>query len=803
MSIQDASWIWDSGEAAPVNAYRIFRKTFTLPDEVMPEQCIARICADTRYALHVNGRTVARGPAPSAPNLYAYDEIDLRRDLDFGGENVITVIVNYIGAPTFSYYRNRGGLLFQLGELVSDETWLVAKQSPWQVNAPRLTVQQGHCEYYDANKEPFGMYDREGIEPNEWAKAVVVSPAEGGEWKELEPRDIPMAETDYRAIATLIEWGNCAPGAGDTIAGRMTNEVLRPLTRGRVERDELGAITITPDGEDIYLLYDFGEEVSGYIDFDIDAADGAGGRVDIAYDEVLRIGETPSGLKHDWGGASNVRYADQLILRDGEQTFQNFGHRAFRYARLAIRGVKAPITLTSIGIYESTYPVNRRGIFTCSDARLDKIWEIGRRTLQLCMDDRYMDCPWRERAQWVGDAKVEALGAHYCFGDNKLHKRFLRQIALSQYADGHTLPVGPGDWEEHQANPIPGFTAIWIHSIWDYYTLTGDREFCASLQPYALRAIEWLHSQGAGEGGLLTKIPGWNFTDWAPGLSNGNDGLRAPVNLFYLKALRTASALSTLANDSATAASLASQANALAEAFNRLFWNEERNGWADLSEDGHGSETLSQQTNSLAVLYGIGDETRRHDAVSRLLTDPTWTQIGSPYFSYYLLGALFARAQHDEALQYIRRQWGMMLDAGATTWWEEFHGKSSRCHAWSIGPTVDLMTQFLGVEAAEPGFGSVRIAPHLGDLKWAKGVVPTPQGDIAVNWQRTDSGLTLHVSAPRAVSLEITVPASPQDSLRLNGEALSDHQIKSRTNGFAALDTLPGGGYTVETVAAG
>lgn len=801
MTIRDAQWIWDGGEAAPINAYRIFRKTFTPSEAITPKQKIARICADTRYMLSVNGRTIARGPAPSAPDIYAYDEINLGPDLLPGRENVITVVVNYIGAPTFSYYRNRGGLLFQLGDLVSDETWLVAKCSPWQADSPRLTVQQGHCEYYDANNQPVGMYGgRDEIEPDEWTRAVIVSPAEGGSWKTLEPRDIPMADTNYREIATLIEWGNGTPGMGDTIAGQMTNEMLRPLAYGRVERDELGNITITPEGEDIYLLFDFGEEVSGFLDFDIDATSGAGGRADIAYDEGLRIGETLSGLKHDWGGASNVRYADQLTLRDGRQTFQNFSHRAFRYARLAFRGLNAPVTLSIIGIYESTYPVNRRGVFTCSDARLDKIWEIGRRTLELCMDDRFMDCPWRERAQWVGDAKVEALGAHYCFGDNALHRRFLRQIALSQYPDGHTLPVGPGDWEEHQANAIPGFTAIWIHSIWDYYQLTGDCEFCASLQPHALRAIEWLHSQGAGEGGLLTKIPGWNFTDWAPGLSNGNDGLRAPVNLFYLKALRTASDVSSLADDSAAAERLASQADALAEVFDRLFWNEQRQGWADMSEGGHGSDTLSQQTNSLAILYGIGDNARRQVALSRLLDDPTWTQIGSPYFSYYLLGALFASGKHDDALEYIRRKWGMMLDAGATTWWEEFHGRSSRCHAWSIGPTVDLMTQFLGVSEAAPGFKSARVAPHVADLQWAKGIVPTPHGDVAVNWRRAETGFALHVSAPSAVALEIAVPAGLNDRLSLNGVSLDSGKIRARTSDTVALNTLPGGGYAVEVV---
>ena len=73
-----AKWIWDAGDPSPVNAYRIFRKIFTMPDYSSRSHTVARICADTRYRLYVNGRTLTSGPAPSAPGIYAYDEVDLQ-----------------------------------------------------------------------------------------------------------------------------------------------------------------------------------------------------------------------------------------------------------------------------------------------------------------------------------------------------------------------------------------------------------------------------------------------------------------------------------------------------------------------------------------------------------------------------------------------------------------------------------------------------------------------------------------------------------------------------------------------------
>jgi alpha-L-rhamnosidase len=280
-------------------------------------------------------------------------------------------------------------------------------------------------------------------------------------------------------------------------------------------------------------------------------------------------------------------------------------------------------------------------------------------------------------------------------------------------------------------------------------------------------------------------------------------GITAPVNLFYSQALKVAAELARLAGDITQADALDARVERLRSAFDALFWDETHGVWVNLVQDGAQQPQASQQANSLALLYGIGSEQHRASALSHLLSDEALTQIGSPYFSYYLLAALFRYGRHEDALAYIRKHWGRMLDAGATTWWEEYHGETSRCHAWSIGPTIDLMAQYLGITPSSPGFASVQIAPHPGDLRWAKGIVPTPLGDVSVNWQRTDTGFVLNVSSPTSLTLEITVPAGPKDSVILNGQPLGDDQIQERTATTVVLRPMTGGGYSVSAVAAG
>ncbi|MGL5927312.1 MAG: alpha-L-rhamnosidase C-terminal domain-containing protein, partial [Dermatophilaceae bacterium] len=66
-----------------------------------------------------------------------------------------------------------------------------------------------------------------------------------------------------------------------------------------------------------------------------------------------------------------------------------------------------------------------------------------------------------------------------------------------------------------------------------------------------------------------------------------------------------------------------------------------------------------------------------------------------------------------------------------TSFAETFYG-GSLAHGWSSTPTRDLVTTVLGVTPAEPGYAVARVAPALGGLVWAEGVVPTPHGELRV-----------------------------------------------------------------------
>jgi hypothetical protein len=122
---------------------------------------------------------------------------------------------------------------------------------------------------------------------------------------------------------------------------------------------------------------------------------------------------------------------------------------------------------------------------------------------------------------------------------------------------------------------------------------------------------------------------------------------------------------------------------------------------------------------------------------------------------YFALGALFENGYSALALRSIAREWGDMLDAGVTTCTESFNSKTewktrSVAHAWSASPAIYMMTEVLGVKPVKPGFSEFTVEPCESTLEYAKGSVPTPHGEITVEWRRAADGtLDISVKAPK------------------------------------------------------
>jgi alpha-L-rhamnosidase len=768
-------WIWTGGEPAPRNSYTYFRKTLDLSET--PREAKIHLTADSRYHLYVNGAFVGRGPVRSDRRWLYYDTWPLAPHLK-KGKNAIAVLVHHIGESTFSYMKGRGGLIADVlgsGGLPlaqTDASWKALRSKAWSSAGPRMSLQLGFNEVFDARQAPAGWKDA-AFEDSSWPHAQGIGAAGMEPWPNPVSRDIPpLAETPVAPLKVLdvAEVQDTDPEK-PLVSQVMASGEREPLRRGEVsgqerllERGSSGARIKTVPGRRVSILIDWGKEVAGYPGFRVRGAKG-GEIIDVGYGEVLQDAKggfvapasgQPGRLNPDRDG---VHYADRYVCREGTQEFQTFDRRGFRYMLIDVRNAPSGIEVDDVSLLFSTYPVQMKGAFRCSDERLNRIWEIGRYTCQLNMEDAYTDCPWRERGQWWGDARVEALINYYCFGDTRLINQALRQKGQSLNEEGMTWGIYPTDFE---GGRLPSFTLIWVATLWETYLHTGDRAIVEELYPKIRKALDVFFAPRVGPRGLLKDIPYWVFIDWAPVDDRGEMG---SLNAYYYDALRSAAAMGKLLNDP-SGAEYGRRAEAVKQAINEHLWDADAHAYRDsILPDGNLSPKITQQTNSLCVYYDVApaaEQRRILDAIYSPANKGKIVEAGSPYFSYYQLAALFHVGRHDPAMEYIRARWGRMLDWGATTWWETWNPGASFCHGWSGGPTYNLGSEYLGVKPLKPGFAEVSVTPHWSDLRFATGVIPTVKGDVAVAWQRDPSSgvAAVRVETQEGIPCEVTLPGT-------------------------------------------
>ena len=760
-------WIWTQEGRGP-NSHIYARKLFKLAKK--PDSAIIKATADSAYKLYVNGEYVGKGPARSGSGYSYYDTFDLTGLLS-KGNNVIAFHVHHIGDSTYSYILGRPGLIckceIEVGEetevIETDESWIVHAASDFTDKGARLSKRLGFQELYDAEQALAGWNEVKFKEKG-WEAATVVGTAPSQPWGPLVERMIPQLREEKllpQAITgTFNSPDRSAESAVADLPWQMSTTELSPPTVGNIKNpanlladDGLTHIK-TPKGDGgVVLILDFGREVFGNVEVGI--AGSGSGCIDLGYGELLQEGR----VKPNRG---EMRYADRVLLKKGRLDWQSFEPRAFRYMQIEFRRCSKTVALEYVRVNQTTYPVERVGAFECSDPLLNEIWQVGAYTTQLCMQDAFIDSPWRSQAQKWADARVESRIAYYAFGDTKLLAQGLRQFADAQRRDGSMAGSCPSGDEK----VVPDFSLFWLFSILDYFAFSDDEVLVKDLYPNVRSLMNWF-GEHVHDDGLLGSVPGRLFIDWADLDKRGDV---TALNCLYHHALRVCGVIAAIIGHLNESDDFMDAATALKVAINKYLYSPKKGLYAECRVDGKLVEKYSRQTNILAALFEVADQYQRASIFRQVLSGPM-PDLGTPYFVSHLLEALYLGEKHTEALEVIRSKWGQMLKGGATTFWETFTPEWSLCNGWSACPTRDLMAEYVGIK---PVLGAHRftIAPHVADLRWARGTVGTNTGPLTVDWKATRDYLTISVDVPPGLKVDVYPPCAPTSKVSLDGKAL-------------------------------
>jgi hypothetical protein len=799
-----SDWIWPTGSENTVNQYVEFRQEF----ETGEVACGARLLISVvgNFAAWVNGQLVGTGQFTDYPESRTFSTMDVAEILRRGC-NVLAVLVHCPCIDHFSHIQSSGGMIFLIrnGEdIVVSGPQTQTRFSPAyrQGQMPKITPQMGFVFEYDAVKDD-GWREVDYAWGHGWQKPLVRN------YDVPLPRPLPMLELRPRTSHRIVAQGvfkREAPGAktvaelmqSDFLSARRDCEIFSDLKVGDEPIDRPLTISeqcFTETGA--YVVIDLGREECGLIDLDLAASDGT--VVDIAVGEHLE----------DLRVRANIdgrNFASRYICRQGRQQFTHYANRyAGRYLELHISSTADPVTLYYSGLIPTEYPLTVRGDFVTSDNQMNTIYQVSRRTLHLCMHEHYEDCPWREQALYANDSRNQALAGYYTFGEYDFARVSWDLLGRGLKADGYLEMCAPANI----SITIPSFTMTWFLSLDDYLLFTGDVNFIHRYMPQLQQMLEGYLT--TLEDNLLPCPVGkrfWHFYDWAEGLiaidmvpkgglkSNRFD---APLNLFFILALRAGARISQYMGQKTVADKFRSQAALIARAVHERFWCDRMHAYQTYSGEQGIDHHYAELTQSLAIIAQICSPDQA-DRLRRRLLDPDngWIKTTLSQ-SFYKFQAILQDQEHlgQRVFENIDRDWSLMLHSGATSFWETLKGQfdfnyaGSLCHGWSAIPAYFYSAYLLGIHPLSPGFETFLVEPLRGTVPKASGKIPTPHGIIEVRLEQQGEKLYCDLTHPAGIK-PVFKSFKPEDQIEVHLSE-PDNSNTDRFGHIAADESEPAG----------
>jgi alpha-L-rhamnosidase len=789
---------WITHPTAPLREPVVlhFRRSLSLP--TVPASYIVRVSADNRFILYVNGKRVGDGPARGDLTHWRYERFDLAPFLQTGPNLITATVWNWGVYASVAQMSDRTAFLLE-SEATGDtsistdtgkpDSWLV-EEEPGHQPLDRSTVTYkayfaaGPGEQVDA-----GIYD--------WDWNSPASPAPGSKWV---PAASPMRDSIYASVSHAHSadatgdnpWGlvpdslprmEYAPTEpGKVVLALQSVEVQVPGEQGTAPgtgapsfplRDFPATAALIPAGTHLHILLDRKTLTTSYPRLTVSG--GKGARIVLTYSEALYDD------KQKKGDRDAITFGDELFrkalgltdsfLPDGGQhrTFEPLWWRTWRYLDLDISTGADPLTLESLTANFTAYPFHELATFHADDPDLAKIWEISWRTARLDAHETYMDTPYYEQLQYIGDTRIQALISYSVAGDDHLARQALLAFDQSRFPDGITRSRYPSNLPQN----IPTFSLLYIGMLHDNWMYRPDPEFVRSLIPGTRTILNWFAHYEQPDG-LLRELPWWSFIDWVstgtiPTYDTNHES--CSTTLEYLGALTDAADLESSLGDPILAARYHDHAAHVRAGLYEKCWSPARGLLADNPD----LKNFNQQANFLAVLYDVIPKDRQQDVMGKILainpgTSPDGVLSASYYFRFYLARALDHAGMADHYLDSLG-PWRRLLPLHFSTWPEIPGDTRSDSHAWTSHPIYDLLALVAGIQPGSPGFATVRIAPHMGDLPSLTATYPHPQGEIKVDYHTTPAHPDPHVKGGVTLHADITLPGSLSGKLEFDGRS--------------------------------
>lgn len=744
-----------------------FRHRFTLDENVLCEDRKAKlvidISANSRYRLWVNGTAVLSGPCRGDRYRQYYETVDVSEYLR-SGENILaaqvllcdhsyvkaqfqnerTPLISVASLPSGHRLAVEGTVTDEAGEVLLDSAgnpaadvttgkadWKVYLDSSFYLLAePVISDNLGATiEHLDFAAIPSG-WKNPGFSDASWMEAEKI---ESVEWGEFEKKvglylDYPMKK---RPIPLLLEEPRILKKElGIPVFGEKDEITIQPFEKQTL----LFAVDVLSN---TYPRYYF--------------LGGKGAKVSFTYFERFvskEEGKTVlrDDFEHGWIGGNGL--TDWIVLaadEEEETVYEPFWYRTFRFLQIEIETKEQPVTFLRPSYHRTGYPLLAKSHISSGAAWVEQLYRMCVNTLEGCMMETYMDCPFWEQMQYPMDTRLQALFTYVCSTDTALAKKALEDFHCSRIPEGLVLGKAPTGYLQ----VISTFSLYYIFMINEFYERTKDMEILKKYRGDVDQILEYYDGK-IGESGLVEQLDYWPFIDWQEkwGQCGGKPeamlyGPSAIINLMYAYALLTGANIMETSGRRALAEEYRARHRQICEGVQRLCWDEGR----QMYREGPEFAQFTQHAQSWAVLNGMvsGEEAAR-------LMERTFTEsdVLRCYFStcYELFRACELAGRYDLTKQQMD-WWIDLIASHCTTCPETPVNSRSECHAWSALPMYELLAVIAGIRREGTGANGFVIRPHLDYVPDLSGQMVTDEGVIGFDYRRKGDVWEYEITVPK------------------------------------------------------
>lgn len=740
--IDRAVWIWYADHRAGERAFVRFTLPFTLEESA---ELVFDVTADQRFILRIDGQEIGRGPDRSELGGWAFHRYRIRPAV---GAHTLEALVWWLPRDERPVAQVSAFPAFAVAGIDHADTLLSTGTAPWRarlINGWTSRPKDFQLKYHVIG---CGFHIAGGTPEEDLTEPVTV--ARGGDtftgdlhtpWR-CEPSPLPEQARSPFAGGRLC-WTQ------DDHNTQMKKNTLRPEWAHLVAGEP---ITIPPSSE-VQLLWDFETYVCAYPHLQVEG--GKGGHITMEWAEALYTdaspsAHTPKGHRGEVAGKYWLGFGDSIDLPGGEATYEVPWWRSGRYLRLTLRTAKEALVIKDARPLQTGHPFSRRWKFA-SDEDLTDVLELCESGLRHCVHETFVDCPYYEQMQYVGDTRTQALTWLAATGDRRPVQRALELFDRSRWVNGFVAERCPTDRLQMSAT----YSLIQPLILKDYAWWTDDATTVRRLLPGTRSMLE--HALAClDEDDLPSKLPGWLFVDWVArpdwpfGTPGGTkEGLSAPVALHMPVALLAMAAIETHFGEELLAQRWTAWADRVFRAIVKRFFHSARGLFADNAEATRWSEHAQALALAAAPLLDKEQSTKLRET---LLSPTDDLATASVYFSYHVHEA-FVEAGNGDALRARFGFWKDLLEKGFVTTVEAPEPARSDCHGWGAHPLYHCLTGIAGIRPAAPGFRRVRIAPLPGSLNSVHAAIPHPCGEVSLKLDKTADHVCIHISTPVAGDL--------------------------------------------------